>query len=111
MKEVTSIEELHALITQNRESGRPLFLFKHSTACNLSSTVFLEFERFAENTPDADCYYVDLWAHRDVCDALTDLSEIHHQSPQVVLYRDGSVAWDASHRAITVETLQQQSTL
>lgn len=109
MKEVTSLEELYALIKQNRESGRPLFLFKHSTACNLSSTVFLEFERFAENHPEADCHYIDLWAHRDVCDALTDISEIRHQSPQVLLYRDGALIWNASHRDISSETLQQQS--
>lgn len=30
-----------------------------------------------------------------------------HQSPQAILFRDGQAAWDASHGAITAESLAE----
>lgn len=102
MKEVTNEQQLDELIANSKE----LFLFKHSTQCGISAGAFDEFQSFAEKHPDVTCAYIDLLAHRSVSNYLAEISHVKHQSPQVILYSQGKVLWNASHRAITQQALE-----
>ena len=53
--------------------------------------------------PEAiDFYYLDLINHRPVSNKVTDLFQIDHESPQVLLIRDGQCIYDESHLGITM---------
>lgn len=96
---VISVDQLNEILnsTQNQYS----LFFKHSTRCSISSMALKFFESDWDNTIDnVQCYFIDLISYREVSNALADLSKIVHQSPQVILMRNGEVNYHASHESI-----------
>ena len=53
----------------------------------------------------AEFYYLDLIAHRDVSNYIAEKLDVHHESPQIVIVRDGDCTYDASHMEIEVKEL------
>jgi bacillithiol system protein YtxJ len=45
-------------------------------------------------------HYLDLLNHRDISNAIAERFDVVHQSPQVVLIKDGKVIDHASHEGI-----------
>lgn len=107
MKELTSLEELEMCIENSREDA--IFLFKHSTSCPISSAArgrVLDFERQPGNSCPA-IYCVKVIECRSVSDAIADRLGIQHQSPQLILVRDGNALWVASHYGIHEEKIRR----
>lgn len=104
MIELTTTSQLKSLLEENKD--RSLVIFKHSTRCPVSAMAFAEFERFAGKHPEVTCAFVKLIEHRDVNDLLTELSGVTHQSPQVFLYNQGELQWNASHSEIQEDSLE-----
>jgi bacillithiol system protein YtxJ len=92
----TQLEEI-----REKSAGRPQLIFKHSTRCSASAIVKGRLERAGK--PEAiDFYYLDLINYRPVSNKVTDLFRIDHESPQVLLIRDGQCVYDESHMGITM---------
>ena len=51
-------------------------------------------------------YYLDLIAYRPVSNKIAETIGVEHQSPQVILLKDGKAIYDTSHNDITVEGLK-----
>jgi bacillithiol system protein YtxJ len=82
--------------------GAPVvLLFKHSTACWLSQQAKRQVEQFAADRPEIPICVVDVLVDRPVAQEIERRFEIRHESPQVILLRDGQPVWNASHRAVT----------
>ena len=92
----TQLEDIKA-----RSSGRPQLIFKHSTRCSTSAVVKGRLDR-AEKPEAIDFYYLDLISYRPVSNKVADLFRIDHESPQVLLIRDGQCIYDESHMGITM---------
>jgi bacillithiol system protein YtxJ len=92
----TQLEEI-----QERSAGRPQLIFKHSTRCSTSAVVKGRLER-AEKPEAIDFYYLDLINNRPMSNKVADLFQIDHESPQVLLIRDGQCIYDESHMGITM---------
>ena len=97
--------DLHSL-SQLEEIDRssavkPVVLFKHSTRCSVSSMAWGRMQRAGEALTGADCYYLDLLAHRDVSQAIAERYGVQHESPQLIVVRNGKAVWDESHMGIT----------
>lgn len=76
-------------------------IFKHSTRCGISSMVMKQFVatyNFTEN--EMDLYYLDLLSYRDVSNEVGYKFQVMHQSPQLLVIRNGVVVAHASHGAI-----------
>lgn len=86
---------------QAKSADRPQLIFKHSTRCSASAIVKGRLER-AGKPEDIDFYYLDLINYRPVSNKVTDLFRIDHESPQVLLIRDGQCIYDESHLGITM---------
>jgi bacillithiol system protein YtxJ len=86
---------------RERSAGRPQLIFKHSTRCSTSAVVKGRLER-AEKPEAIDFYYLDLISYRPVSNKVADLFRIDHESPQVLLIRDGQCIYDESHMGITM---------
>ena len=105
-KEITSVEEFNEML--NAPTDKAKLFFKHSTRCSISSMALKGFEReWNISSADFELYFVDLIAHRDISNAIAAESHVEHQSPQVVVWRNGEVIYNASHHHIDAQKIQQ----
>lgn len=81
---------------------RPVVVFKHSTACPISAAAYREMEKF-----DGDVSLVIVQTASDVSRHLASITGIRHESPQVLVLRDGKAVWNASHFQIKAGAVAQ----
>ncbi|MFP4093654.1 MAG: bacillithiol system redox-active protein YtxJ [Cyclobacteriaceae bacterium] len=105
-KKLETPTELKALIEASKT--RPVIIFKHSTRCSISSMALSRLERDWKEDEQATPYFVDLVRHRDVSNAVAETFNIRHESPQLLLIKDGQCIYDTSHMGISYRELQQQ---
>jgi bacillithiol system protein YtxJ len=93
---------------REKSTTRPQVIFKHSTRCSTSALVKNRLER--NQPPDSiDFYYLDLINFRPISNKVSDTFMIHHESPQVLLIRDGKCVYDESHMGITMDEIVEKS--
>src|SRR5436190_4970650 len=94
---------------KDRSNAHPVLIFKHSTRCAISGTILGRLERNWNSSEmrDVSPYYLDLIRHRDVSNLVASEFQIQHESPQVLVIRNGLVVYDASHIGINYEELEQ----
>lgn len=103
-----SIEELDKAIERSHEKA--VVLFKHSTRCSISSMALHRLER-AWDFPEGEgpeMYFLDLIAFRPVSNAIAEKLKVHHESPQLILVKNGEAVYDASHNYISMEELKEE---
>ena len=103
MKELGSFVDLDAALAQKGS----IVLYKHSTQCGVSDGALAEIEEFTASHPGATFYYLDLLAHRDVSNEIAKRLGVKHESPQVIVLKDGKVSAVLSHREIRIEGLKR----
>lgn len=58
--------------------------------------------------PDnADFYYLDLVSYRNLSRKVAEVFEVHHESPQVLVIRNGECVFDESHVGISMDAILQ----
>lgn len=93
---------------RQRSSDRPQVIFKHSTRCSTSALVKSRLERSA--LPGSiDFYYLDLLRYRPVSNKIAETFRIEHESPQVLLIRNGECIYDESHLGITMDDILEKA--
>ena len=104
------LEQVALLDAITEQSFRkPQVLFKHSTRCSISTMAMNRLLRLADAFYEqADFYYLDLIAHRDVSAANAERYHVHHESPQVIILKQGDATYDASHMEISVAELTSE---
>jgi bacillithiol system protein YtxJ len=82
-------------------------IFKHSTKCPTSRRAKKEMDTFLKNNQQALEYeFVDVIDNRDRSNEIEKQYGIQHESPQIIILdNNDNVIWDASHRAITEESI------
>lgn len=102
-KDLNSLNDLDKAIKDSY--NKPVALFKHSTRCSVSLMAKKSVERFWDL--DIDAYYLDLLAHRDISNKIAEALDVHHQSPQMILVKDGQVLYHASHESINIDKMAE----
>lgn len=92
------------ILIKEKSFSIPQVIFKHSTRCSTSSMVLNRLER-AEAPASIDFYYLDLLTHRNISNKIAEDFQVYHESPQVLLIRNGECVYDESHMAITMDEL------
>lgn len=105
--ELNSEEQL-GLIDQ-KSKKKPVLLFKHSTSCPISSMSLNRFERSYTEEAHFDPYFLDLITFRQVSNQIAERYGVPHESPQVILVKDGKAVYDTSHNAISFEEADEQA--
>ena len=95
--------ELQEII--KRSETRPQVIFKHSTRCSISSVAKGRLER-SKVPSGADFYYLDLINYRDISNKIVQLFGIHHESPQVLVIKNGICVYDESHMGINMGDIE-----
>ncbi len=104
-KVLNSIQQLDEIEKQSKT--KPVAIFKHSTTCGISSMVIRGLERqYDIPVEDLDLYYLDLKAFRNVSNEVAARFQVWHQSPQLILIKNGQTIYHDSHGAIAVEALK-----
>jgi bacillithiol system protein YtxJ len=103
---LTSLEQLDEIKAQSK--AETILIFKHSTRCGISSMVIKRFEKlFDESMAKVKVYYLDLLAYRNVSDEVGYTFQVMHQSPQLLIIKNETTVFHASHYDITAVNLQQ----
>ena len=103
---LTKEEQLTHII--ERSATVPQVIFKHSTRCGTSSMVLSRLERSAE-PGSIDFYFLDLIHYRNISNKITELFNVYHESPQILLIRNGECIYDESHMGISMDELTEQA--
>ena len=93
---------------KKQSEGQPVVIFKHSTRCSISTMAKSRLERSI--APESVAfYYLDLIRYRGISNRLADEFSVHHESPQVLLIRNGNCVYDESHNGISMEEIREQT--
>lgn len=83
-------------------------IFKHSTRCSVSLMAKRGFEADWDAIPaNTSLYFLDLINHRDISAAIAEIFQVHHESPQTLLIKDGECILDSSHSDISAEEIAE----
>ena len=103
---IQSAKQIDKIIEQSKE--KPVLIFKHSTSCPISSMAKFRLEGDWDfSDADVTTYYLDLLQYRPISAQIAETFSVHHESPQVLLIRDGVCTYDASHLDISVAELHE----
>jgi bacillithiol system protein YtxJ len=88
--------------TLERSQAETVVLFNHDPWCPISARAYDQVSSVA-----LDVVLIDVSRERIVTRELAQRTGVRHESPQVIVLRDGQVIWSASHHRITREALEQ----
>ena len=87
---------------------KPVVLFKHSTRCSISRFALKRFDsEFKYPDDKIDWYLLDLLNHRDISNEIAHRYNVLHQSPQIIVVRNGKAVFSSTHDAIDAGDLKQ----
>ncbi|WP_028595765.1 bacillithiol system redox-active protein YtxJ [Paenibacillus assamensis] len=107
MKTITTHEELQQGIQRSHEGT--FVIFKHSTRCPVSSSANEEMKHVVDVFEPKGISFGLIYVveNRDVSLACADQLSIKHESPQVLVLKDGQVVWHDSHYRIRYDNVEQ----
>lgn len=103
---LTSLEQLDEIETASKD--KQILIFKHSTRCSISRMALKQFEKEFDLDNKVNAYFLDLIAYRDVSNEIASRYNVVHQSPQLLLIKDGKSIYNASHSDIDAEALKEK---
>lgn len=106
MRPLSTLESLDSCLSES--ATRPIFIFKHSTACPISAEAYRHVARYAEQANDTtpEVYLVKVIEERPISNQIADQLGIQHKSPQLILVKDGKVLWSTSHYGIHADAIR-----
>lgn len=87
-----------------KSKEEPVFVFKHSTECPVSAGAAHRTNTFIskETTQDTpNFYFVKVIERKPVSKTIEANMKVKHESPQLLLLKDGKALWNTSHENIT----------
>lgn len=81
-------------------------IFKHSTRCYISRSVLSRLEEDWEDNLHAETYFLDLLTYRDLSNLVAERFSVRHESPQLILIKDGKAIYNASHDNIELPSFR-----
>lgn len=95
---LTTLEQILAISEKSKTKTQ--LIFKHSTRCGISRMVINQFSELYDVDSNADLYYLDLLNYREVSNEVGYQFQVLHQSPQLLVIKNGVAVAHASHGGI-----------
>ena len=86
---LTDLAQLDEMVAESTE--KPVVVFKHSTRCGVSRMVLKQFENEFDLHDEITPYFLDLLAHRTISNEIAKRFDVFHQSPQLIVIKDGKI--------------------
>ena len=90
---------LQNLLTNSTK--KPVIVFKHSNACSISARAYREMEKVD------DVNILEVQSAREVSRELANMTGVRHETPQVIVLRNGKAVWNASHFDVTATSVMK----
>jgi bacillithiol system protein YtxJ len=101
---LTENQQLDDIIAESHH--KPIAIYKHSTRCSVSLMVKKglesEWRLTGEQMP---VYYLDLLTYRPISNRIAEVFAIEHESPQLIIIRDGKPIYSASQSEIIYDDI------
>jgi bacillithiol system protein YtxJ len=106
--QLTQPEQLVDIVRESEE--QTVLIFKHSTTCSISAAAKSRLERqWADaGLQNVKLYYLDLLRFRPISNEIAEKFGVRHESPQLLLIKQGECRYDASHMGIRLSDVQSQ---
>ncbi|MBK5280052.1 MAG: bacillithiol system redox-active protein YtxJ [Bacteroidia bacterium] len=106
--ELSDAKQLEELTTQSHQ--QPVLIFKHSSSCSISKTALGRLER---NWNEGEMkkvkpYFLDLLSYRTISNEIVNQFFVEHESPQILIIRNGKSVYDRSHFDIDYKSVRSE---
>jgi bacillithiol system protein YtxJ len=101
MKQISDETELQEVLSNDGA----VFVLKHSTTCPISQAAFEEYEKFSNDHPNINCYFLTVQDAKPLSNFIAEEYQVKHESPQALFFKNAAVNWHASHWKITSSAL------
>ena len=98
------IDQLNEIIAESKD--KPGAIFKHSTRCSISRMALKQFENEFDFPEKVTPYFLDLIAFREISNDIASRFGVQHQSPQLILIKNGKAVYNTSHSDIDAGELK-----
>jgi bacillithiol system protein YtxJ len=95
---LTSVEQLDEI--EKLSMNQAVVIFKHSTTCGISAAAKARLEAVPFSHDKGLFYYLDLLTYRPVSNMVAEKFGVVHQSPQIIVMKNGKAVQNNSHHAI-----------
>lgn len=103
--ELTDEAQLDAITEESKT--QPVVIYKHSHRCHICTMAKTRLER-GEAPAGVKFYFLDVLAHRPVSNRVAEIFHVHHESPQLLLIKNGECVYEESHNGIRMDELVEQ---
>lgn len=100
------MDQLNHIITSSH--NKPQVIFKHSTRCSISGVALQRLQK-ADQPQNVDFYFLDLIAYRQMSNKVAETFKVAHESPQVLVIKNGECVYDESHLSISMDDILEQA--
>ena len=104
-KKLADLGQLNEMVAESID--KPVLVFKHSTRCVVSRMVLKQFENEFNLQEKITPYFLDLLEHRNVSNEIANRFGVFHQSPQLIVIKNGNAVFNDSHESIDAKQLEQ----
>lgn len=99
-------QQIHHI--KEKSGTRTQVIFKHSVRCGVSSVVKSRLEK-GKPAEDTDYYFLDIIHYRLLSNKIAEEFKIYHESPQVLVIKNGECIYDESHMGINPQEIVAQA--
>jgi bacillithiol system protein YtxJ len=100
MTDLTTKEEVQNFIEKN-----PVAVIYKAGSCRQTEEALRRLNPFFKKYPDLPAAIIDVVADRSASTMVTGLSGKKHESPQILLFKDGTCVFEANHWRIEAVTV------
>jgi bacillithiol system protein YtxJ len=100
---IESMDQLNEIVKVSHQ--KPVAIFKHSTRCSISRMAWNQFQKEFNLIDAMALYYLDLLEYREISNKIETQFGVIHQSPQLIVVKDGNVVFISSHESIDAKQL------
>ncbi|MEY4875999.1 MAG: hypothetical protein RL708_1148 [Bacteroidota bacterium] len=103
--QLTDENQLDSIIKES--FNKPQILFKHSTRCSISRMALSKTERnWSFSSEQISPFYLDLLEHKNISNEIANRFKVEHQSPQMLLIKDGKCVFTSTHNDIDIRDVE-----
>lgn len=102
---LNDVKQLDQIVEESNENT--VMIFKHSTRCSISRFALKEFEKEFDLEGKVKPYFLDLLSYREISNEIAQRFGVQHQSPQIILIKNGVAVYDTSHDSIDASALKR----
>ena len=104
--QLTDLGQLNEII--DISATKPVVIFKHSTRCSVSRMSLKMFENEFNLEEKVIPYFLDLLENRSISNEISTRFNVEHQSPQLLLIKNGEAVYNVSHSDIDALVLESK---